>query len=275
MFLANYADGLTDVDLDGYDRARSARADEVAALPQRGRADYTFHVVEIGEDEGVAGDAARESTRTCWINGGYFVFRQEIFDDMRPGEELVEEPFQRLIERKRAARLIRHDGFWARMDTFKDKQPLEDLVREAGRPWQVWKTGARAGDDRARASRCRPRGRSRVLCLGAHSDDIEIGCGGTLLRLREARPEVEIRWVVLTADAGARRPRRAGAPRSSASIPRSPRHPDRRLPRRLPALRGRAGQGLVLDGRKATGPPTSSSPTPATTCTRTTASSPS
>jgi LmbE family N-acetylglucosaminyl deacetylase len=36
----------------------------------------------------------------------------------------------------------------------------------------------------------------RILCLGAHSDDIEIGCGGTLLRLARENPEIEVRWVV-------------------------------------------------------------------------------
>jgi LmbE family N-acetylglucosaminyl deacetylase len=39
----------------------------------------------------------------------------------------------------------------------------------------------------------------RVLCLGAHSDDIEIGCGGTILKLCAEHPEVEVRWVVFSA----------------------------------------------------------------------------
>ncbi|HTV54938.1 MAG TPA: PIG-L deacetylase family protein [Terriglobia bacterium] len=37
-----------------------------------------------------------------------------------------------------------------------------------------------------------------VLCLGAHADDIEIGCGGTLLRLKEAMPQLKFHWVVLS-----------------------------------------------------------------------------
>ena len=36
----------------------------------------------------------------------------------------------------------------------------------------------------------------RILCLGAHSDDVEIGCGGTILRLIRENPGIEIRWVV-------------------------------------------------------------------------------
>ena len=42
-------------------------------------------------------------------------------------------------------------------------------------------------------------GRLRVLCLGAHSDDIEIGCGGTILRLAEEHPDCEFHWVVFSA----------------------------------------------------------------------------
>ncbi len=51
----------------------------------------------------------------------------------------------------------------------------------------------------------------RVLCLGAHCDDIEIGCGGTLLRIREWHPDADIRWLVLSSD-----PRRAAETRASA-----------------------------------------------------------
>jgi LmbE family N-acetylglucosaminyl deacetylase len=44
-----------------------------------------------------------------------------------------------------------------------------------------------------------------VLCIGAHCDDIEIGCGGTLLRLRELNPALEIHWLVLCSDERRRR----------------------------------------------------------------------
>jgi LmbE family N-acetylglucosaminyl deacetylase len=53
---------------------------------------------------------------------------------------------------------------------------------------------------------------SRILCLGAHCDDIEIGCGGTLLRLLEANPNVRVDWVVFSSDA-----RRAAEARDGAA----------------------------------------------------------
>ena len=39
----------------------------------------------------------------------------------------------------------------------------------------------------------------KILCLGAHSDDIEIGCGGSILRLRGQFPNCELHWVVFSA----------------------------------------------------------------------------
>jgi glucose-1-phosphate cytidylyltransferase len=72
-----------------------------------------------------------------WINGGFFVLRREIFRYMNPGDELVRQPFQRLIE-KQALLAYKCGGFWQCMDTFKDKQSLEELNR-AGAPWKVWK----------------------------------------------------------------------------------------------------------------------------------------
>ena len=61
---------------------------------------------------------------------GLFIFRREIFDYLREGDELVEAPFQRLIEADQLM-AFRHEGFWRPMDTFKDKEVLEDLVEKA------------------------------------------------------------------------------------------------------------------------------------------------
>ena len=81
-----------------------------------------------------------------WINGGFFIFRKEIFDYMRDGDELVEAPFQRLIEADQLL-AFRHEGFWRPMDTLKDKQILEDLVEKGTMPWLInWNSGAASVD---------------------------------------------------------------------------------------------------------------------------------
>jgi glucose-1-phosphate cytidylyltransferase len=72
------------------------------------------------------------------INGGYFVFKRSIFNYIKDGEELVQEPFRRLIEQKDLVG-YEYGGFWKSMDTFKEKQELDDLHSKGNAPWQLWK----------------------------------------------------------------------------------------------------------------------------------------
>jgi glucose-1-phosphate cytidylyltransferase len=131
MFLANYSDGLSDVDLDDMvDRfEKSGKVGCFLAV----RPPLTYHLVDMAEDGRVR--EFRSSDRAdIWINGGYFLFRPEIFDHMHEGEELVLEPFQRLIERD-LLMAYRHEGFWRSMDTLRDWQSLQDLVERGEMPW--------------------------------------------------------------------------------------------------------------------------------------------
>jgi glucose-1-phosphate cytidylyltransferase len=135
MFLANYSDGLTDMHLPSmvdYCSARGVTASFICVKPQ-----HSFHVVRTVEDSLV------ESVRSAadadiWINGGYFLFRNTIFDYMRSGEELVEQPFSRLIQNRQLL-AYKYEGFWAPLDTFKDKQRLDDFYVTGEAPWEVWK----------------------------------------------------------------------------------------------------------------------------------------
>jgi glucose-1-phosphate cytidylyltransferase len=135
VFLANYADGLTDYPLPSMIDHFMASGKVAAFLCVQPT--HSFHMVSLGEGHDVTGIQTL-SRSGLYVNGGYFVFRKEIFDYMREGEELVEEPFRRLV----AAGLLagyRHDGFWLPMDTFKDKQLLEDMYSRGDAPWEVWK----------------------------------------------------------------------------------------------------------------------------------------
>jgi len=137
MFLANYSDGVTDLPLPkmiDYFRERGAVACFAAVAPTQ-----TFHLVRL-EDGGRVTSIQHVRDIGMRVNGGFFAFRPELFEYLRAGEDLVEEPFQRLAA---AGKLVAypHDGFWACMDTFKDKQLLEDLYAQGQVPWEVWKRG--------------------------------------------------------------------------------------------------------------------------------------
>ena len=71
------------------------------------------------------------------INSGYFVFRKDIFSYNREGEELVREPFQRLI-RERRLLAYEYDGFFQAMDTYREYQALNDLWKSGDAPWKIW-----------------------------------------------------------------------------------------------------------------------------------------
>jgi glucose-1-phosphate cytidylyltransferase len=135
VFLANYADDLTDFHLPSM-VDHFIKSDKIAAF-LRVLPPHSFHVVSMGKGNDVTG-IQHVSRSGMYMNGGYFMFRQDIFKFLRDGEELVEEPFRRLIEEGKLA-AYRHDGFWVPMDTFKDKQMLDDMYSRGVAPWEVWK----------------------------------------------------------------------------------------------------------------------------------------
>lgn len=135
IFLANYTDGLTNLHLPSiieHFEKRNSTATFLSARPN-----LSFHIVSASKDGRV--EKIEEMTHAnLRINSGYFVFRREIFEYIRGGEELVREPFQRLIREKRLS-AYEYDGFFQAMDTFKDRQLLESLQASGHAPWEVWK----------------------------------------------------------------------------------------------------------------------------------------
>lgn len=135
VFLANYSDGLSDVPLPtliDFATMTAATATFVCVKPTQ-----TFHFVST-EQTGLVTSITDIRQADMVINGGFFVFKRDIFDYIGPGEELVQEPFQRLIEQQRLAGFV-YNGFWACMDTYKEKQHLEDIVARGEVPWEVWR----------------------------------------------------------------------------------------------------------------------------------------
>ncbi|NJN00195.1 MAG: glucose-1-phosphate cytidylyltransferase [Aquincola sp.] len=138
MFLANYSDGLSDLDLSDYVeqfKRKNVIASAVAVRPSQ-----SMHAVRA-DDGGIVSAIERVNDSDYWINAGFFCLRQEIFDYIEEGDELVEAPFQRLIDQRQLWSL-RYPGFWAAMDTFKDKITLDRMNAIGQCPWMVWKQPA-------------------------------------------------------------------------------------------------------------------------------------
>jgi glucose-1-phosphate cytidylyltransferase len=143
VFLANYADGLSDLDLNVYLEnfyQQNKIASFLCVQPSQ-----SFHVVSVGHNSLVQ-NITPAMNADLWINGGFFALKKEIFDDIQPGEELVVEPFQRLIDRQQLIG-YRNPGFWACMDTLKEKMMFDEMYAKGQMPWTVWQPLAKIDRD--------------------------------------------------------------------------------------------------------------------------------
>lgn len=135
IFLANYSDGLSDLPLARYVdafKASGATAGFVAT-----RISQSYHFVSV-DDGGRVTAITPADEADAWVNGGFFVFRPAIFDYLDGADDLVGAPFRRLMAEGRLYG-HRHHGFWAAMDTYKDKVRLDRCYETGRAPWEVWK----------------------------------------------------------------------------------------------------------------------------------------
>jgi len=134
-FLANYSDGLSDLDIN--QQVAEIKSNDAIASFVSVRPSQSFHAVEV-DKSGLVRKIEHVGGAEYWINGGFFVLNQRIFDHMEEGDELVEAPFQRLIKEKKL-HSKKYEGFWAAMDTFKDKSRFDSLYDSGETPWMIWK----------------------------------------------------------------------------------------------------------------------------------------
>jgi glucose-1-phosphate cytidylyltransferase len=133
-FLANYSDAVTDLDLSSvisYFHKSGKKGCLITVKPF-----HSYHLVSTSKS-GVVEAIEPLAKSNIRINGGYFIFKKAIFDYIKTGEDLVNEPLQRLIKEKGLI-AYNYDGFWASMDTYKDKQQLDDIASKGGSPWEIW-----------------------------------------------------------------------------------------------------------------------------------------
>jgi glucose-1-phosphate cytidylyltransferase len=139
MFLANYADTLTDAPLDKLieEFCRTEATASLLAVPPTS----THHVVEIDGGGQVTGVREVRGLNQ-WENGGYFIMRPAIFDALREREDIVPHALSRLVERG-SLLAQRHIGFWRAVDTFRDRAEMEELFHKGQCPWMLWEAGRR------------------------------------------------------------------------------------------------------------------------------------
>jgi glucose-1-phosphate cytidylyltransferase len=134
MFLANYADVFTNAQLpDMISRFAATNAVvSLLAVPPTS----SHHVVDV-DDTGLITRVTPVQDLRQWENGGYFVLRQEIFDHLKEGEDLVGDAIVRLIPQGRVL-AYPYKGYWSPADTVKERAAMEEMYHLGNCPWMIW-----------------------------------------------------------------------------------------------------------------------------------------
>lgn len=133
-FCFTYGDGLSDINIDKvikFHKSEGTIATLTAIqMPSR------YGVLTL--DQNKVCNFQEKPKDKDWINGGFFILEPEIFDYIDGDSTILEkEPLEALVS-KRQISAFKHEGFWASMDTLKDKQRLEELWELEQSPWKVW-----------------------------------------------------------------------------------------------------------------------------------------
>lgn len=127
-----YGDGLADLDLSAllaFHRGHQRQGTLTAVQPR-----LPFGLLQLGAGNAVAGFHEKPYSPD-WINGGFFVFRRDFLATLRPDQTLEAAPLERLAQQDQL-RAYLHRGFWACLDTYKDRLELDALCSPGPPPWQ-------------------------------------------------------------------------------------------------------------------------------------------
>ena len=135
-FCVTYGDGLSDLDINrllSFHKEKKPLATLTAIHPPE-----RYGVLNLSGDY-VTEFHEKHAGESSWINGGFFVFEQEIFDYLQDGDMTILEknPFETLAKEQKLI-AFKHNGFWHPMDTLRDKKHLENLWTSEKAPWKIW-----------------------------------------------------------------------------------------------------------------------------------------
>jgi glucose-1-phosphate cytidylyltransferase len=136
-FLLTYGDGLSDVnvaDLVRFHKAHKGLLTLTSVQPSG-----KFGAVQIGKSGRIDTFREKPPGDGGWINGGFFVCENEVFNYIKDGDVTVweREPLERIANDGKLF-AYKHSGFWQPMDTLRDKILLDELWKSGEAPWKVW-----------------------------------------------------------------------------------------------------------------------------------------
>jgi glucose-1-phosphate cytidylyltransferase len=134
VFMANYADAVTDAPLP--DMVRYFETSDAVVSLMAVPLPSSHHAVNV-DDQGILTRLQPMCELPFWENGGYFLFRPEIFAELHEGDDLVGDVLPRLVPHRRVL-AYRYNGFWSTADTLKERALLEAMYQRENCPWMLW-----------------------------------------------------------------------------------------------------------------------------------------
>ena len=136
-FMLTYGDGLSNVDLDKLNEfhEKKKKYATLTAVQPAGR----FGALNLDSNNNVVEFKEKPKGDKSWINGGFFVLENNIFDYIEGDATYWErEPLENLANDNQLGAYM-HNGFWKPMDMLKDKNELESMWNLDEAPWKIWK----------------------------------------------------------------------------------------------------------------------------------------
>ncbi|MDT8367122.1 MAG: glucose-1-phosphate cytidylyltransferase [bacterium] len=135
-FMLTYGDGVSDVDINALliSHRTHGKTVTITSTQPVGR----FGSLNIGKDNMITNFQEKPEGGGGWVNAGFFVMEPGVFNYL-PGDETVleREPLENLAADGELA-AFKHSGFWQPMDTLRDKEFLEELLKKNQAPWEMW-----------------------------------------------------------------------------------------------------------------------------------------
>lgn len=136
-FMVTYGDGVANIDIKkliDFHKSHQKIATVTSILPPP-----RWSFLKIDSQNKVQGFNKTEKLPNAWIDGGFFVFKKNIFDYLPEDKNLMleKEPMQKLAEEENLL-TYQHQDFWQCMDTYRDMEVLNEMWNKGNAPWKIW-----------------------------------------------------------------------------------------------------------------------------------------
>jgi len=132
-FMFTYGDGIANINLKKLDNFHSKNKNLATVTAVRPLSRYGILKIK---GRLVTSFREKQAINNSWINGGFFIFNKDIFKYIKNDKTILEKAPLEILAKKKKLSVLKHEGFWHSIDTKRDKEQIEDIVKKTKiLPW--------------------------------------------------------------------------------------------------------------------------------------------